>query len=577
MTPEQLIAAAGIVLATTAALAILVRILDLGLPDRFIRERHDLALASLILVPLVFALTFLPAPITERIVTMPSLVESAQPNLLAPAQTQETMIATTANIIRSQPEINLPWAIMALTLWGVGTLASLCILAIRLVRLRQLRRSARQITLPTGMHLSRPLNVFQHDDIGSPMLVGYFQPCIIVPTGFSFGSSARAVLEHEIAHAARGDSWITLGLHVLNAVFWWNLPQRIIAKIYYTARESLCDKRAAIITGAPESLAQALVDTAVEAYSHRSPVLAAAAHGMDLKARVRRLMSASGAVERSPVATMAFILPVMALSAVIATPSLGTAQTERATWTGRYSDNDDDNTPYSAAYRGDLEEVQARIAAGEDPSKALDGDGTPLMGAIRGGHDDIVDALLARGVDVNRVSDGDGSALIVAARVGRPDYVDKLLLAGADPNISVEGDGAPLISAAMRGNLEIIDSLLAADADPNIAVPRDGTPLIGAALHGNIDAAKSLIAAGADPNGYVYRDETPLINAAQQGELEMAKFLVTAGADVSLTVKTPHHDPGGGYRSPLSEAEHNGHDDVVRWLKEMGAEHKPAD
>ena len=132
------------------------------------------------------------------------------------------------------------------------------------------------------------------------MLAGYFKPNIIVPAGFSFGAAARPVLEHEVAHAARGDS-------------------------YYAARESLCDTRAAIITGAPETLAQALVDTAVEANMRRSPELAAAAHGTDLKARVRRLMSPTGAVERSPMATLTFILPVMIGIAVVTTPGLGAA------------------------------------------------------------------------------------------------------------------------------------------------------------------------------------------------------------------------------------------------------------
>ncbi|MEO0881101.1 MAG: ankyrin repeat domain-containing protein [Pseudomonadota bacterium] len=584
MSPEQLSLAAATVFGASLILAALVRALDASLPDRFIRERHDLALATLLLIPVVFALTFLPGQGIDTASAPRQIITPETASATAPWLNEvETRSVTT---LQREPAtaLSIPWTLLALSIWAIGTLASLAVLATRLVRLDQLRKSARPIDRPHGLRLSRPIEIREHDDIGSPMLVGYVRPQIIVPTGFAFGTTARPVLEHEVAHAARGDSWITLSLHLLSAAFWWNLPQMLITPLYYKARESLCDTRAAIITGEPETLAQALVDTAVEASARRSPELAAAAHGMDLKARVRRLMSPSGAIERSPVATMAFILPVMVTSAVLATPALGTAQPENtdrsasewvSNWTGN-RDNDDD-TLYGAAVRGDLDDIEARIGAGADPSKALNGDGTPLMGAIRGEHDDVFAALLAMGVDVNRTSDGDGSALIVAAKQGRADYVEALLSAGADPDLGVDGDGAALISAAMRGHIELIDLLVAAGADPNLAVPGDGNALIGAALHGEMVAAQRLLDAGANPNGYVYRDETPLIAAAQQGELEMAKLLVAAGADVSLTVKTPHRDPGGPYRSPLSEAERNGHDDVARWLKEMGAEHRPED
>ncbi|MEM8633623.1 MAG: ankyrin repeat domain-containing protein [Pseudomonadota bacterium] len=574
MSPETILLAAGFVLGGTLLLAAIVRGLDAVLPDRFIRERHDMSLAALLIVPVMFGLTFLPAPIGNHIITVPELVDHGPINLIGPDSEEAAFVATPTLIAPAVTTVDVPWAKLALAIWAVGTLISLAVLATRLIRLNQLRRSARPVDLPNGMRLSRPIDVSEHDQIGSPMLAGYFKPNIIVPTGFSFGAAARPVLEHEVAHAARGDSWITLSLHLLNTIFWWNLPQRLITPLYYAARESLCDTRAAIITGAPETLAQALVDTAVEANMRRSPELAAAAHGTDLKARVRRLMSPTGAVERSPMATLTFILPVMIGIAVVTTPGLGAADQSSGENAERYTDNDDD-TLYGAAIRGEIADVQARIAAGADPSAALPGDGTPLMAAIRGEEDEIVNLLLEMGVDVNRPSQGDGTALISAVRAERADYVEKLLSEGADPNIAIEGDGSALISAAMRGNIQIIDRLLDAGADPNIAVPRDGNPLIGAALHGETEAASRLLAAGADPNGYVFRDETPLINAAQQGELAMVKLLVTAGADVSLTVETPHHDPGGAWRSPLSEAERNGHSDVVQWLREMGAEHRP--
>ena len=131
------------------------------------------------------------------------------------------------------------------------------------------------------------------------------------------------------------------------------------------------------------------------------------------------------------------------------------------------------------------------------------------------------------------------------------------------------------VAGARRGDIDIVELLVSAGADVNGAVIADGNPLIGAAARGHADVVRRLLFEGADPNGYVYRDETPLINAARQGHVQIAEILTRAGADVSLTVETPPNDPGGPYRSPLSEAERNGRDDMVRWLTARGAEHRP--
>ncbi|MEL7129934.1 MAG: ankyrin repeat domain-containing protein, partial [Pseudomonadota bacterium] len=466
----------------------------------------------------------------------------------------------------------LPWAMIALILWGVGSLAMLANLVVRLIGLKQLRMGAIPLDIPAEVRLSQCLPVCTHTDISSPMLIGYFKPTILVPEDFDVSQKSRPVLEHEIAHAARNDNWITLMIHFITVAFWWNLPLKILAPLYFTARETLCDTRAAIITGAPRDLAQALVDTVVRASDRRSPVLAAAVHGSGIKARVRRLMASDGDIERRPVATLALILPVMLLGATALTPNLGNAHPHDGiiSW-----DDNDDETLYAAARRGNLDEVKAYIDAGADPSEALDGDGTPLMGAIRGGHDDVFSALMAMNVDINRPSPGDGTALIAAVRANRPDLLKILLEAGADPNLGVESDGSPLIVAAGRGNVAIVKRLLSAGADANLAVQGDGNPLIAAALRNETAIARHLLDAGADPNGFVYRDETPLINAAQQGHMEMAKLLVQAGADVSLTVETGRRDPGGPYRSPLSEAKRNGHSQLANWLVSKGATHSP--
>lgn len=573
MTPETLLTAALVTFVGSAGLAAAILAADRLLPERFVRERHDLALAAFFLVPLIFALTFRAAEAQPT----PVPLQFAEPiSIPAAAAPVSTAASNTTATVAERVSTTLPLPAILLTLWAAGSVLMFIRLGIGLMQIRRLISNARSILPSSTLRLSRALPIRVSAETTSPMLVGYLKPVIVVPEDFAIDSDARPVLEHEIAHAVRRDNWIALGLCIVTALFWWNAPLYALRPVLIAAREKLCDSRAAELTGAPQELARALLDTAVRALRKPTPALAATAHGAALADRIRRLTTPTGARERRPVVTLLVILPALSLAAMVATPQLGAAQ--QAEITSQNVDHEETalrEKLYNAAYQGRLAKVRELLDAGADLSAPASGDGTPLMGAVRGGRNDVFDALLTMGADPDVASPGDGSALIAAVREGRADMVRRLLAAGANPDLAVPSDGAALISAAGRGDVEMIDLLLEAGADVNIAVPRDGNPLIAASLRNRTDAISRLLAAGADPNSYVYRDETPLINAAQAGHIAVAELLVAAGADVSLTVETPHHDPGGSYRSPLSEAERKGHTAMVDWLRARGAEHRP--
>lgn len=573
MTPEIFLQAAVITFVGGVGLTAAVLTADRLLPEQFVRERHDLAFSAFLLVPLIFVLTFRAADVQ----LMPSLVQVSEPTGINIAASP--LMTSTSNTSATPAEsvsTMLPWPAILLTLWAVGSLLMFARLGAGLIQVHRLLSNTRSIQLPSTLRLSRTLPIRLSTETTSPMLVGYFNPVILVPEDFAIDDDARPVLEHEIAHAVRRDNWIALYLRVVTTLFWWNVPLYALRPVLIASREKLCDSRAVELTGAPQELARALLDTAVRALRKPAPALAATAHGAALADRIRRLTTPSGTRERRPAATLLVILPALSLAAVIATPQLGTAQQAETSLPGISSEESAFRERlYKAAYQGRVAIVRELVDAGSDPSAPAYGDGTPLMGAIRGGRNDVFDALLTMGADPNIASPGDGSALISAVREGQADMARRLLAAGADPDLAVPGDGAALISAAARGDINMIDLLLQADADVNVAIPRDGNPLIAASLRNRTEAVSRLLAAGADPNGYIYRDETPLINAAQAGHIAVAELLVAAGADVSLTVETPHHDAGGPYRSPLSEAERKGHTAMIDWLKARGAEHRP--
>ncbi len=579
MMNTVMINAAGVVLMELTVLTVLVAMFDKFAPKHFIRERHDFALAVFLIAPVLFALSVMPdsnsviaaAPIISDFREVTAGIVPVVPDINA-------IIAPAPTIANSQ----LPLAETLLALWLAGAILMLTRLAFDVASLIALRARSELAVAPHHIRLSAPAELRRSRETATPLLAGYFRPAIILPDDFTFNNLARPVLEHEIAHQQRRDQWTALFLRVITAIFWWAAPLYVLHPIVSRNRETLCDSRAAAITKAPRQLAHALLNAASRTTGAPALALAAKPQRSTLAARINHLTSANAAIQRDTIIRLPIILPILAAIVILITPQMGDARDHRSNSRDGAMDQDGSSAAsngsmalYRAAHGGRMNEVRKLIREGADPSAYVPGEGTPLIAAVRGKHVDVLNELLELGANPNLAAPGDGTALISATSLGRTDMVSLLVEAGADPNLGIDGDGNPMIAAARRGNTGIVSILLDAGGNPNSSVERDGNPLIGAAHGGHPGVAQQLLDAGADPNGYVFYDETPLINAVQKGHISVAEVLVNAGADVSLTVKTGRRDPGGPYRSPLSEAERIGRTQMIRWLKDRGAEHLP--
>lgn len=584
---SSVILAAAIALAATGLLAGLASLFDRFAPARFVSERHDLALAGFLLLPIVFALALQPAsepPTPREQLATPVFDSGTEPQsdareaaraAVEPARQRFEVSLPRPSLLQRVGEIAdlVPWASLAVSLWLIGSTIALARLVLDLLGLSLLRWNSRPIGLPAGLDLSRQVQLRLSTHAITPMLCGYFRPAIILPADFRFDEHALPVLEHEVAHLERGDAWTVLATRWLMVVFWWAAPLYLLDSMISRNRETLCDQRAAIITNSPIQLAHALLDAASRSRQAPALALAATPRKSALESRIRHLSSPDATQKRTTVMRLALILPLLASAALIATPHVGavTHSHDRD-----HYDRDDADLPlYRAASNGRIDRVRELLDGGADVNAISDGDGTALMAAIYSGHDDIARELVARGADPDIIALGDGTALIAAAHEGEDGVVNLLLEAGADPNLGAAGDGTPLIAAARFGNPRTVNLLLEAGADVNAALAGDGNPLIGASQMGQVEIARMLIDAGADLNGYVYHDETPLINAAQQGEIEVAELLVANGADLSLTVRATDRYGNEIWRSPLSEAQRLNRRDMVRWLEARGATHNP--
>ncbi|MGE0127316.1 MAG: TonB family protein [Blastocatellales bacterium] len=152
---------------------------------------------------------------------------------------------------------------------------------------------------------------------------------------------------------------------------------------------------------------------------------------------------------------------------------------------------------------------------------------------------DIIE-LLNAGANVNCALDGDGSPLIGAARKGRLNAVRLLLDHGADPNMAVTGDGNPLIMAAREGHADVVTLLLDRGARIDQIVSDDENALIQASGEGHDRIVSLLIDRGADVNARAWAERsfgssngewrTPLSMARKRGHGQIVSILLAAGA-----------------------------------------------
>jgi uncharacterized protein len=170
-----------------------------------------------------------------------------------------------------------------------------------------------------------------------------------------------------------------------------------------------------------------------------------------------------------------------------------------------------------------------------------------------------------------------------------PQTVATLVAAGADVNARFTGPHTetPLHWAASSDDVAVLDALLDAGADIEArgAVIAGGTAMSDATAFGNWRAARRLLELGAattmweaaalglrdrveaffaeEPRPSAEDATGALWGACHGGHLDVAEFLVAQGANVSWV--------GWDHLTPLDVAKRAEADDVVEWLRGLGA------
>ena len=220
-----------------------------------------------------------------------------------------------------------------------------------------------------------------------------------------------------------------------------------------------------------------------------------------------------------------------------------------------------------AAARNESAVIKALLQGGVQPDEHVEGESTPLLGALRAAHPEAAQALLAAGAGIDRVDAqgrtplmlacAGGDAAMVQALLGRNPHVDAadaerrtalwyaaaggsreavmlMLGAGANAQAADRRGVTVLQAAAANGAAAVMAALLELKLPVN---PRDDagdTALLIAAATGHIDAVRALLAQAPALNLQNAAGDTALIAASRGGHAAICRLLLAAGADKSL-------------------------------------------
>ena len=191
---------------------------------------------------------------------------------------------------------------------------------------------------------------------------------------------------------------------------------------------------------------------------------------------------------------------------------------------------------HAAAARGDVAEIEKRIAAGDDKEARESRQRTPLHIATYQRKHDAARTLIRLGADPNKLEADRYDIITIPAVANDVPMLAIAIEGGGNPKaVTSRYDGTALIAAAHLGHVEVVRMLIAAKAPLDHVNNLRWTALIESIVLGDggrnhTETLRALVEAGADVNIPDANGSTPLKLARSRGYREMAAILEQAGA-----------------------------------------------
>ncbi len=187
----------------------------------------------------------------------------------------------------------------------------------------------------------------------------------------------------------------------------------------------------------------------------------------------------------------------------------------------------------SGVQSGDVDAVNAALAAGADPNLEFGAGVTALIAAIQRDDAQLVEAIIDGGADLELANRENRTPLTIAAGIASGEVVQVLLDAGATIEVFSDDvyNASPLHAAAQGRNPEALKVLVTSGVDINLANPGYGATALHACAWWNcVDCATVLYEAGADLSLREDGGDTALTVARNRHSDETALFLESVGA-----------------------------------------------
>ena len=254
--------------------------------------------------------------------------------------------------------------------------------------------------------------------------------------------------------------------------------------------------------------------------------------------------------------------------------------------------NEQNETGYTPLHYGVMKTrpgvVALLLEAGADPDVVNNQAKTPLDLAISGSKDEIIDLLLEAGAAVEPPVDG----IHVLAWNNEVIGVKLHIYAGTDIDQADELGNIPLLLAVEKGHIGVLELLIKHEANLEVSDPDGFTPLIMSAelnhpellqllLDGGADIAAedkaertaldwAIIMQSAEAETILRENDAPssaeksFIAAIQTNNIDAVKALLEKGADVN--------EPAYTTKTPLHYASHSRNKDILKLMLIEGAE-----
>jgi bla regulator protein BlaR1 len=181
-------------------------------------------------------------------------------------------------------------AAAALALWACGFAAVAIGWLLRWRRIHALRRSARVVSVPTGLAI--PVPIMSAPDLIEPGVFGVLRPVLLLPEGIAERlnqTQLDAILAHEFCHVRRKDN-LTATIHMaVQAIFWFHPLTWWIGARLVDERERACDEEVLRLGCKPSVYAESIL-TICRLYLSSPIACVSGVTGSDLKRRIESIM-----------------------------------------------------------------------------------------------------------------------------------------------------------------------------------------------------------------------------------------------------------------------------------------------